>query len=122
MDEVAEAERAKAPGRTGLAIAVARYLFKLMAYKDEYEVARLYADGAFQRQLEQAFEGDLKLEFHLAPPMFARRDPTTGQLVKMTLRALADEGFPGSGGAAGPARNVRSTCSAARPSGARSAR
>ena len=66
-----------------------------MAYKDEYEVARLYTDGAFQRQLEQAFEGDLKLEFHLAPPLFARRDPTTGQLEEDELRALDDEGFRG---------------------------
>jgi len=80
---VADAERVKAPGRTGLATAVANNLFKLMAYKDEYEVARLYTDGSFQKQLEASFEGDLKLEFHLAPPLFARRDPTTGHLKKM---------------------------------------
>ena len=85
MERVAEAERAKAPGRTGLASAVAHHLFKLMAYKDEYEVARLHAGEAFRRQLDQAFEGVRKLEFHLAPPMFARRDPTTGQLVKMSF-------------------------------------
>jgi indolepyruvate ferredoxin oxidoreductase len=43
-----------------------------MAYKDEYEVARLYTDGSFERQLREQFEGDLKLEFHMAPPFIAR--------------------------------------------------
>ena len=56
-----------------------------MAYKDEYEVARLLRRRSFRRQLATAFEGDLKLEFHLAPPLFAKRDPTTGQLRKMTF-------------------------------------
>ncbi|HET7679327.1 MAG TPA: indolepyruvate ferredoxin oxidoreductase family protein [Xanthobacteraceae bacterium] len=71
-------EAAQAPGKCGFAEAVARYLFKLMAYKDEYEVARLYADGSFARQLKAEFEGDVRLEFHLAPPLFAPRDPATG--------------------------------------------
>jgi indolepyruvate ferredoxin oxidoreductase len=57
--------------------AVARSLTKLMTYKDEYEVARLYTDGGFQRQLADQFEGDLKLEFHMAPPLLAR--PKNGQ-------------------------------------------
>ena len=61
--------------------AVARYLFKLMAYKDEYEVARLHADGAFKAKIEGMFEGDYKLKFHLAPPLFAKRD-AQGHLVK----------------------------------------
>ncbi len=78
-------EAAKARGKSGLAEAVARYLFKLMAYKDEYEVARLYTDGAFAKQVKAAFDGDLKLEFHLAPPLLARRDPETGHLRKMTF-------------------------------------
>ncbi len=94
---VADSERTRAPGRDGLAKAVAKYLFKLMAYKDEYEVARLYTDGAFKQKLEAAFEGDLKLEFHMAPPLFAKRDATTGHLMKMrfggwmmtALKALA---------------------------------
>ena len=47
---------------------MARYLFKLMALKDEYEVARLYSDGSFQRQLEAEFEGDYQLKIHFAPP------------------------------------------------------
>ncbi len=83
VDEVAKAEAAKAPGHAGLAAAVARSLFKLMAYKDEYEVARLYANGDFHRQVAEAFEGDLKFEFHLAPPLFARTDPSTGLPRKM---------------------------------------
>jgi indolepyruvate ferredoxin oxidoreductase len=78
-------EAAKARGKCGLAEAVARYLFKLMAYKDEYEVARLYTDGAFAKQVRAAFDGDLKFEFHLAPPLLARRDPETGHLRKMTF-------------------------------------
>ena len=47
---------------------------ELLAYKDEYEVARLYTDGAFAKQVKAAFDGDLKFEFHLAPPLLARRD------------------------------------------------
>ena len=50
-----------------------------MAYKDEYEVARLYTDGAFQERLAASFEGDLRLTFHLAPPVLAGRDPVTGE-------------------------------------------
>ncbi len=57
--------------------AVARSLLKLMSYKDEYEVARLYTDGSFQRALHDQFEGDLRLRFHMAPPLLAR--PRNGQ-------------------------------------------
>jgi indolepyruvate ferredoxin oxidoreductase len=57
-----------------------------MAYKDEYEVARLYTDGSFERQVASAFEGDnLRYEFHLAPPLLARKDPATGLPRKMTF-------------------------------------
>jgi indolepyruvate ferredoxin oxidoreductase len=66
-------------GRSGLAEAVARNLFALMAYKDEYEVARLYTDGAFFKTLQQEFEGDFTLQYHLAPPLIASRDPSTGE-------------------------------------------
>ena len=59
--------------------AVARYYFKLMAYKDEYEVARLYARPEFKAALEAQFEGDYTLEFNLAPPMLAKTDPVTGE-------------------------------------------
>ena len=80
------AEAAQAPGKTGFAEAVARYLFKLMAYKDEYEVARLYAGDAFREQVRAAFSGDaLRFEFHLAPPLLARKDPVTGEPRKMSF-------------------------------------
>src|SRR6202167_3421342 len=79
-----EAERS--PGKCGLADAISRYLFKLMAYKDEYEVARLYTDGSFVNQVASTFGGEnLKLEFHLAPPLLARRDKTTGLPRKMSF-------------------------------------
>jgi len=64
-----------------LAKAVARSLYKLMAYKDEYEVARLYASSEFREQLNATFEGDLKVKFNLAPPLLARRD-AQGRLIK----------------------------------------
>jgi indolepyruvate ferredoxin oxidoreductase len=82
VERVREAEASKAKGLGGLAEAVARSAHKLMAYKDEYEVARLYTDGAFLKQLQQQFEGDYRLEFHLAPPLVAERDPATGHLRK----------------------------------------
>jgi indolepyruvate ferredoxin oxidoreductase len=57
-----------------------------MAYKDEYEVARLYTEGTFGKQIAQTFEGDaLRFEFHLAPPLLARRDKTTGEPRKMSF-------------------------------------
>jgi indolepyruvate ferredoxin oxidoreductase len=61
--------------------AVARYLFKLMAYKDEYEVARLHTDGAFQAKVNAMFEGDFKLNYHLAPPLLAKKNDK-GELQK----------------------------------------
>jgi indolepyruvate ferredoxin oxidoreductase len=68
-------------GSTALTETVARYFFKLMAYKDEYEVARLYTSGEFKRRLEQQFEGDFEVRFHLAPPLFAKKDEQ-GRLIK----------------------------------------
>ncbi|MET0290389.1 MAG: DUF6537 domain-containing protein, partial [Pseudoxanthomonas sp.] len=79
--QVREVESARAPGSNAMTEAVARYLFKLMAYKDEYEVARLYTHGAFKRQLEQQFEGDYTLHFHLAPPLLAKKN-AKGELTK----------------------------------------
>ena len=66
-----------------LAEAVARNYAKLLAYKDEYEVARLHADGEFDRKLEAMFEGDYRVVYHLAPPLLARKDPLTGEPRKM---------------------------------------
>ena len=82
VERVRAAETARAPGMAGLAEAVARYYFKLLAYKDEYEVGRLYAAPEFAAKLGAQFEGDFKLHFHLAPPLFSRRDPETGHLIK----------------------------------------
>jgi indolepyruvate ferredoxin oxidoreductase len=80
------AEVTRATGQTQLSDAVARNLFKLMAYKDEYEVARLYTDGSFLKQVAATFDGDnLRFEFHLAPPLLARRDKTTGLPRKMSF-------------------------------------
>lgn len=83
--EVAAAEAARTPGRTGLALAVARYYAKLLAYKDEYEVARLYSDGTFRKALARQFEGDYKIELNLAPPMLSEMDTTTGRPRKKTF-------------------------------------
>lgn len=81
VQSVAVAEAGRLKGMTGLTEIVARTLYKLMAYKDEYEVARLYADPAFHRSLEAQFEGDYRVRFHLAPPLLAKRD-ASGNLVK----------------------------------------
>ena len=72
---------------SGLTETVAKYAFKLMAYKDEYEVARLYTDGTFLEQLDAQFEGNYKLEFNLAPPLLAQPDPETGKVKKMVFGA-----------------------------------
>jgi indolepyruvate ferredoxin oxidoreductase len=66
---------------TRLSEAVARYLFKLMAYKDEYEVARLHTDRSFHERLGAMFEGETKLTYHLAPPLLAKKN-AKGELVK----------------------------------------
>ena len=76
---VQKVEAEKFPGKDALSTAVARYYFKLMAYKDEYEVARLYTDGDFVKRVAAQFEGDYKLTFHLAPPMTSEIDPNSGE-------------------------------------------
>ncbi len=68
-------------GGTGFSEAVARYLFKLMAYKDEYEVARLHTDKAFTDRVAGMFEGDYKIVHHLAPPLIAKKN-SQGELIK----------------------------------------
>ncbi|MFV0297179.1 MAG: indolepyruvate ferredoxin oxidoreductase family protein [Hyphomicrobiaceae bacterium] len=86
---IAEAEKTKASGRTGLAEAVAKGYAKVLAYKDEYEVARLYTDGRFEKALQETFDGDLRLEFHLSPPLLSyfNRDKMTGEPRKMSFGA-----------------------------------
>jgi indolepyruvate ferredoxin oxidoreductase len=81
-DFVERVRAAEAPlGKTQLTEAVARYLFKLMAYKDEYEVARLYTQTGFEDKIASMFEGDYRINFHLAPPAIAKRNDK-GELVK----------------------------------------
>ncbi len=85
VQRVRGSESAVLPGSDALATAVARNLYKLMAIKDEYEVARLYTDGAFVKRLQDQFDGEFKLAFHLAPPLFSRRNPDTGLPEKRTF-------------------------------------
>jgi indolepyruvate ferredoxin oxidoreductase len=79
---IRDAEAANRPGETLLTDTAARALFKLMAYKDEYEVARLYAQTDFLKRVADRFDGPYQLHFHLAPPLLGDRDPQTGRLRK----------------------------------------
>jgi indolepyruvate ferredoxin oxidoreductase len=81
---VRSAEKQQAAGKNELSEAVARYAFKLMAYKDEYEVARLYTNGEFLKRIQDTFDGDYKVHFHLAPPLWSRRDDK-GHLIKREM-------------------------------------
>ncbi len=84
---------AEAPlGKTALTEAVARYLFKLMAYKDEYEVARLHTDASFLNKVGALFEGDFKLNYHLAPPLIAAKNDK-GELQKQQFGPWMLTGF-----------------------------
>ncbi len=76
LDRVVQLD--KITGYSGLSKSVARNLYKLMAYKDEYEVARLFSDGQFKQQVENQFSGRYRLEFHLAPPLLSTKDSDTG--------------------------------------------
>jgi indolepyruvate ferredoxin oxidoreductase len=84
--------REAALDRTALSETVARYLFKLMAYKDEYEVARLHTDTAFLARVEGMFEGDFKINYHLAPPLIAKKN-TKGELQKRKFGPSMLTGF-----------------------------
>ena len=75
-----------------LSEAVARYLFKLMAYKDEYEVARLHSDPAFLAKIASQFEGDYKLNYHLAPPLISKKN-AAGELQKSKFGPSMLTGF-----------------------------
>jgi indolepyruvate ferredoxin oxidoreductase len=92
-DTVERVRSAEAPlGRTALAEAVARYLFKLMAYKDEYEVARLHTQTGFRESIAAQFEGDYRIHHHLAPPLFSRRN-AQGELQKRRFGAAMGWGL-----------------------------
>ncbi len=79
VERVRTAEKAVNSQSTALTEATARNLYKLMAIKDEYEVARLYTDGIFEAALAEQFDGDYRLNFHFAPPLLAKTDPNTGR-------------------------------------------
>ncbi|HET7836783.1 MAG TPA: indolepyruvate ferredoxin oxidoreductase family protein [Variovorax sp.] len=90
---VARVQQAEsALGKSSLTEAVARYLFKLMAYKDEYEVARLHTDRSFLDRVEGMFEGDFKLNYHLAPPIIAKKN-AKGELQKQKFGPAMLTGF-----------------------------
>ncbi|MDZ7840285.1 MAG: indolepyruvate ferredoxin oxidoreductase family protein [Gammaproteobacteria bacterium] len=74
-----DVENERAKGFVGLALGAARNLHAVMAYKDEYEVGRLYSSPDFRNQLAETFEGDYRIEFNLAPPILSRPDPRTGR-------------------------------------------
>ncbi|MED5359846.1 MAG: indolepyruvate ferredoxin oxidoreductase family protein, partial [Pseudomonadota bacterium] len=83
--KVQTSESHRVPGEEALSKAVARYYFKLLAYKDEYEVARLHAETDFLAGIAGKFDEGYKLKFHLAPPLLTRRDPDTGLPKKMEI-------------------------------------
>jgi indolepyruvate ferredoxin oxidoreductase len=85
VDEVRAAEARACPDSERLSWAFARTLSQLMAYKDEYEVARLYSSSNFARMLDANFSGDYTLHYHMAPPMLARRDKQDGSPRKMRI-------------------------------------
>jgi indolepyruvate ferredoxin oxidoreductase len=83
--EVQSAETRSVPGETRLSRAAAHGYFRLLAYKDEYEVARLHTDPAFMKKLRATFEDGFSLQFHMAPPVISRNHPVTGERVKRTF-------------------------------------
>lgn len=89
VERVRDAEARVASGSERLALAVARNAYKLMAYKDEYEVARLYTDGRFEAALKAQFGSHKALKFHLSPPLLAKHDPNTGRPKKMEFGGWA---------------------------------
>ena len=92
-EQVARVQQVDKSADQALSKAVARYYFKLLAYKDEYEVARLYSDGSFIRQLEAQFSGDYRLEFHLAPSWLSKPDASTGEPRKRQFGAWILKAF-----------------------------
>jgi indolepyruvate ferredoxin oxidoreductase len=86
-------EQAISPGSEILTATAARTLSRTMAYKDEYEVARLQTSPAFKAEIEAAFEGDVSISYNLAPPLFAKRDKRTGHLIKQEFGPWMKHGF-----------------------------
>ncbi len=86
VQQLGRVEEILKPSQRSLSFAVARNLFKLMAYKDEYEVARLHCDLQFRQRIGAMFEGNYQLHYHLAPPLFAKKNDK-GQLQKQKMGA-----------------------------------
>lgn len=93
VGQVRAAEERHAPNSLTLTIAVARSLFKLMAYKDEYEVARLQMETGFQDKLRQEFEGDFAIKYHLAPPMLSFGKDARGRPLKRQFGSWIQPAF-----------------------------
>ena len=94
VERVAAREADAVPGATDLACAVASGYFRVLACKDEYEVARLHADPAFAREVDAAFDGDYRIVHHLAPPWLGRPDPRTGRTPKRAFNPWLRRVFP----------------------------
>jgi indolepyruvate ferredoxin oxidoreductase len=93
VDQVRIAEERHVPGSQALATAVARSFFKLMAYKDEYEVARLHMETGFQDRLRQEFEGDFTVKYHLAPPILSLGKDARGRPLKRQFGSWIESAF-----------------------------
>ncbi len=85
VERVQLAEQLVDANSSKLTEAVARGLYKLMAYKDEYEVARLYTNGRWLDSIKRQFSGNFRVKFHMAPPLLSKRDPHSGHPRKMTF-------------------------------------
>jgi len=93
VNGIGAAERDRVPDSQSLTIAVARSLFKLMAYKDEYEVARLHTQTGFQEKLRQEFEGNFAIKYHLAPPILPAGKDARGRPLKRQFGAWIEPAF-----------------------------
>jgi indolepyruvate ferredoxin oxidoreductase len=93
VDEIRDVEGRGAPNSQILTTAVARSLFKLMAYKDEYEVARLHMETGFQDRLRQEFEGDFTVNYHLAPPILSSAKDARGRPLKRQFGRWIENAF-----------------------------
>jgi len=88
VEQVKAAEERAKPGSSALTLAVARAYYHVLAYKDEYEVARLYSDGEFQRALKEQFDGDLTLTFHFGASWMTGHQPKKVNLGSWAMKAL----------------------------------
>ncbi|HEY4987743.1 MAG TPA: indolepyruvate ferredoxin oxidoreductase family protein, partial [Bradyrhizobium sp.] len=95
VKEVRADELNRLPGSQRFTQAVARALFKLMAYKDEYEVARLHTDTGLKERLQTEFEGDFDIKYHLAPPLLPAARDSRGRPLKRTFGSWIEPGFRG---------------------------